>query len=78
MIPAYQQNIVDNVALKANQRWREHGERPGGYLKRTAATQLAQRSIMSLVHPLTRTIYISFSDLQDAAVTFYVQRSLFA
>ncbi|KAI8143097.1 hypothetical protein BJV82DRAFT_491657, partial [Fennellomyces sp. T-0311] len=35
-IAAIQQELVDNVALKAKIRWREKGEVSAGYLKRTA------------------------------------------
>lgn len=53
LIGDLQQEIVDIQALKTSIRWREHGEVPAGFLKRTATRRAVKRSIPTLIHPFT-------------------------
>lgn len=70
-IAALQQEMVDNLALRANQRWRELGEVSAGYLKNTIATRQARRLISAIQHPTTGVLSSSSSDMSDAIHTFY-------
>ncbi|KAG0862131.1 hypothetical protein G6F16_012763 [Rhizopus arrhizus] len=68
-----QQELVDNLALKAGKFWRENGETSAGFLKRCATRRATQTCIDELEHPVTGTRCSSPTDLQDAAISFYQQ-----
>ncbi|KAG1258817.1 hypothetical protein G6F68_008538 [Rhizopus microsporus] len=68
-----QQELVDNLALKAGKFWRENGETSAGFLKRCATRRATQTCIDELEHPVTGTRCSSPTDLQDAAILFYQQ-----
>ncbi|KAG0768660.1 hypothetical protein G6F24_001753 [Rhizopus arrhizus] len=68
-----QQELVDNLALKAGKFWRENSEISAGFLKRCATRRATQTCIDELEHPVTGTRCSSPTDLQDAAILFYQQ-----
>ncbi|GAN11848.1 hypothetical protein MAM1_1106d11462, partial [Mucor ambiguus] len=56
-IGALQESAAELQALKAGKNWREKGEKFAGYLKHTATTREAQRSIHALLDPVTNTAF---------------------
>lgn len=70
-IGALQQEIADNLALRAGKHWREHGEISPGFLKRTITSRLSSRHISTLQHPVTTEISSSPSHMREAAQAFY-------
>ncbi|KAI9491282.1 hypothetical protein BDB00DRAFT_874513 [Zychaea mexicana] len=67
----YQTEMAYIQSLKAGVRWREHGEKSVGYIKRTHQQRQAQRAIVEPQHPDTGTLENSLYHMHEAACTFY-------
>jgi exonuclease III len=70
-IGALQESAAELQALKAGKNWREKGEKFAGYLKHTATTREAQRSIHALLDPATNTAFTDQPNKLRIAKHFY-------
>ncbi|KAG0806624.1 hypothetical protein G6F20_010985 [Rhizopus arrhizus] len=70
-IESLQQELVDISALKAGIRWREHGEKSAGYLKRIHHTRTTEQTIVHLQEPVTGERVSSQAQLLEVSKTFY-------
>lgn len=66
-----QQDIVETLALRSGIRWRENGEKAAGVLKRLIKQQTQQRTIPSIIHPVTGNICDSPQQKQHGTQQFY-------
>ncbi|KAG1140783.1 hypothetical protein G6F37_009190 [Rhizopus arrhizus] len=70
-IESLQQELVDIAALKAGIRWREHGEKSAGYLKRIHHTRTTEQTIVHLQETVTGERVSSQAQLLEVSKTFY-------
>ncbi|KAG1039990.1 hypothetical protein G6F43_012387 [Rhizopus delemar] len=72
-IASLQRDLVQIAALKAEKVWGERGETDAGFLKKSASTRVAQRSILQLWDPSDAQLYSSKDDLLRISSAFYQQ-----
>ncbi|KAG1033235.1 hypothetical protein G6F25_010664 [Rhizopus arrhizus] len=70
-IESLQQELVDISALKPGIRWREHGEKSAGYLKRIHHIRTTEQTIVPLQEPVTGERVSSQAQLLEVSKTFY-------
>ncbi|KAG1179717.1 hypothetical protein G6F35_016210 [Rhizopus arrhizus] len=70
-IESLQQELVEISVLKAGIRWREHGEKSAGYLKRIHRTRTNEQNIVHLQEPGTGERVSSQAQLLEVSKTFY-------
>ena len=70
-LASIQQYHAETLALRFDIRWREMGEISTDYLKRTIAQRQSRKKISKLIHPISREICTSTTELQEAARAFY-------
>ncbi|KAG1135747.1 hypothetical protein G6F37_012566 [Rhizopus arrhizus] len=70
-IESLQQELVEISVLKAGIRWREHGEKSAGYLKRIHHTRTTEQNIVHLQEPGTGERVSSQAQLLEVSKTFY-------
>jgi len=71
MIGNLQQELADIQALRSGIKWREHGEKSAGFLKRLTSQRSQQRAIPTLQHPISSSDCATTKDKQAAAVAYY-------
>ncbi|KAG1451464.1 hypothetical protein G6F55_009177 [Rhizopus delemar] len=70
-IESLQQELVDIATLKAGIRWREHGEKSAGYLKRIHLVRAVEQSIHFLQDPTSGLTVSSRTQLMKFSQSFY-------
>ncbi|KAG1532531.1 hypothetical protein G6F51_013062 [Rhizopus arrhizus] len=70
-IESLQQELVDIAALKAGIRWREHGEKSAGYLKRIHQVRTVEQSINCLQDTTSGSTVSSRTQLLEVSQAFY-------
>ncbi|KAG1058734.1 hypothetical protein G6F41_013809 [Rhizopus arrhizus] len=70
-IESLQQELVDIAALKAGIRWREHGEKSAGYLKRIHQVRTVEQSINCLQDTTSGSTVSSRTQLLKVSQAFY-------
>jgi hypothetical protein len=68
-----QQEIVDTLALRSGIRWRENGEKAAGVLKRMIKQQTTQRTLPTIIHPITGNNCDTPQQKQHGTQHFYQQ-----
>ncbi|KAG2189845.1 hypothetical protein INT46_009976 [Mucor plumbeus] len=66
-----QQEIVDTLALRSGLRWRENGETAAGVLKRIIRQKTQQRTIPTIVHPVSGQLCEDPQQKQQGVQHFY-------
>jgi hypothetical protein len=62
---------MDIAALKARIRWREHGEKSAGYLKRIHRVRTVEQTISCLQDPTSRLTVFSRTQLMKVSQAIY-------
>ena len=70
-IESLQQELVNIAALKAGIRWREHGEKSAGYLKRIHQVRTVEQSVNVLQGPTPGLTISSRTQLMKVSQAFY-------
>lgn len=70
-LAAIQQYHVETLALRSGVRWREQGEMPPGFLKKTSSIRAARTLIPPLIHPSSHSLCTTKDAMLDAAATYY-------